>query len=87
MGTDSQNGGSPTAYLTDRGTAVLRGWKISDPQALADLGEVPAGEVDIEVPLELLRFFNEPMTGDPRYIAAWNGTDANAAREADGERR
>lgn len=70
LGTDSQNGGSPTLYETDRGTVVVRGYAITDPEALRDLGEVPAGEVDIEVPAELLRFLREPMTGDPRYLAA-----------------
>lgn len=70
LGTDSQNGGSPTLFETDRGTLVVRGYRITDDQALADLGEVPAGEVDIEIPSELLRFFEYPMTDDPRYIAA-----------------
>lgn len=70
LGTDSQNGGSPTLYVTDRGTLVVRGYVITDEQALADLGEVPPGEADIEIPPELLRFYREPMTDDPRYIAA-----------------
>lgn len=70
LGTDSQNGGSPTAFETDRGTLVVRGYRITDQQALADLGEVPEGEVDIEIPRELLRFFDNPLTEDPRYIAA-----------------
>lgn len=70
LGTDSQNGGSPTLYETDRGTVVVRGYAITDEQALRDLGAVPAGEIDIEVPVELLRFLKEPMTEDPRYRAA-----------------
>jgi hypothetical protein len=70
LGTDSQNGGSPTLYETDRGTLVVRGYAITDEQALADLGDVPAGELDIEIPAELLRFFERPMTDDPRYRAA-----------------
>lgn len=70
LGTDSQNGGSPTLYETDHGTLVVRGYAITDGQALADLGEAPAGELDIEIPAELLRFFKQPMTDDPRYRAA-----------------
>lgn len=70
LGTDSHGGGSPTLYETDRGTIVVRGYAITDGQALADLGEVPAGEVDIEIPRELLRFADVPMTDDPRYITA-----------------
>lgn len=70
LGTDSQNGGSPTAYETDRGTLVVRGYRITDEQALADLGDIPEGEIDIEIPRELLRFFSNPMTEDPRYKAA-----------------
>lgn len=70
LGTDSQNGGSPTAFETDRGTVIVRGYRITDEQALADLGDVPEGEADIEIPRELLRFFDNPMTDDPRYKAA-----------------
>jgi hypothetical protein len=66
LGTDSHNGGSPTMFGTDRGTLVVRGYAITDPQALADLGDVPAGELDIEIPRELLRFADSPMNYDPR---------------------
>lgn len=69
LGSDSQGGHSPTLYETDRNTVVVRGYAITDPQALADLGEVPTGELDIEIPRELLRFADKPMTGDPRYTA------------------
>ena len=62
LGTDSQNGGSPTMFMTDRGTLVVRGYVITDEQALADLGEVPVGEADIEIPPKLLRFAENPMT-------------------------
>lgn len=68
LGSDSYNGQSPTLYETDRGTIVVRGYAITDQQALADLGEVPAGEVDIEIPRRLLRFADSPMTEDPRYV-------------------
>lgn len=70
LGSDSFNGQSPTLYETDRDTIVVRGYAITDRQALADLGEVPSGEVDIEIPRRLLRFADKPMTEDPRYIEA-----------------
>lgn len=70
LGTDSQNGGSPTLFETDRGTLVVRGYTIGDSQALHDLGEAPPGEADIEIPSGLLRFFEDPMIDDQRYIAA-----------------
>jgi hypothetical protein len=66
LGTDSHNGGSPTLFATDRGTLVVRGYAITDTQALTDLGDVPAGELDIEIPRELLRFADSPMDHDPR---------------------
>jgi hypothetical protein len=53
----TNNGGSPTLWVTDRTdrpTYVVRGWAVTDPQALAALGQAPAGEVDIEIPAELI---------------------------------
>jgi hypothetical protein len=64
IGSTSQNGGSPTLYATDRNSLVVRGYRITDPQALADLGEVPPGEADIEIPLELLRYYTPPTAQD-----------------------
>lgn len=75
LGTDSQNGGSPTMFATDRGTLVVRGYAITDPEALADLGEVPAGEFDIEIPRELVRFVDNPMGHDPRADKACDETE------------
>jgi hypothetical protein len=46
-------GTCPTAYLTDRGTAVVQGYAVDDPEVLAQLG-LPAGENAVEVPVELL---------------------------------
>ena len=46
-------GTCPTAYLTDQGTAVIQGYVVDDPAALAQLG-LPAGETAVEVPVELL---------------------------------
>jgi hypothetical protein len=61
LGTDptSQYGSSPAAYATDRSdrvTFLLQGWVVTDPEALADVGEIPPGEGLVEVPIEVLRF-------------------------------
>lgn len=40
---DSQEGQSPTLFATDRtdrATYIVQGWKVTDPQALADIGPV-----------------------------------------------
>lgn len=61
MGTTSQHGHCPTLYATDRGTVVVQGTRITDPDALADLqnsyGALPDHETAVEVPLELLTKF------------------------------
>jgi hypothetical protein len=56
LGTDSQVGQCPTLYATERGTYVVQGWKVTDPEALADLRDVLEGETFVEIPKELLRF-------------------------------
>lgn len=66
LGTDSSGGQSPTLFATDRGTLVVQGYRVTDPQGLADLGEIPEGETLVEIPPELLRFAAEPMDHDPR---------------------
>lgn len=70
LGTDSQNGGSPTLYATDRGTLAVQGYVITDRQALADLGKIPEVEAVVEIPVEVLRFYENPMTFDPRRAEA-----------------
>jgi hypothetical protein len=44
-------GSCPTVYLTARGTAVVQGFAVTPADAGID---VPAGELLVEVPLELL---------------------------------
>lgn len=43
----------PAVYRTDRGTRVVRGYVVDDPEALAAL-DLPPGETAVEVPVELL---------------------------------
>jgi hypothetical protein len=62
LGKDPQSieGESPTLFATDRtdrATYIAQGWKVADPQALADIGPVPGHETLIEIPEEVLKFY------------------------------
>jgi hypothetical protein len=65
VGTDSAGGQSPTIFETDRGTLVIQGYRVTDPEGLADVGPVPEAETLVEIPRELLRFADGPMERDP----------------------
>ncbi|MHA6616947.1 hypothetical protein [Pseudonocardia sp. DLS-67] len=57
---NSQVDNSPTLYATDRAdrvTYIAQGWKVTDPQALADIGPVPDHEELIEIPEDVLKFY------------------------------
>jgi hypothetical protein len=57
---ESQEGQSPTLFATDRAdrvTYIAQGWKVADPQALADIGPVPDHETLIEIPEEVLKYY------------------------------
>src|SRR5439155_11298671 len=62
LGKDTQGGGSPTLYATDRGTYVVQGWKVPEQNA------------SVEIPKPLLRFL-EPRT---RLGAALTDTGRNS---------
>jgi len=47
---------SPTLYRTDRGSWVVQGWVVDDPEALAALN-VPEGEAVVEIPDRMIQFF------------------------------
>ena len=47
---------SPTLYKTDRGSWVVQGWVVNDPEALAALN-VPDGETVVEIPDRMIQFF------------------------------
>jgi hypothetical protein len=56
----SQEGQSPTLFVTDRAdrkTYIAQGWKVTDPQALADIGSIPDHEAVIEIPEDVLRLY------------------------------
>jgi hypothetical protein len=57
---DSQVDNSPTLCATDRTdrvTYIAQGWKVTDPQVLADVGPVPDHETLIEIPEDVLKFY------------------------------
>lgn len=57
---ESQEGQSPTLFATDRVdrvTYIAQGWRVTDTQALADVGPVPDHETLIEIPEEVLKFY------------------------------
>ncbi|WP_263247231.1 hypothetical protein [Saccharopolyspora rosea] len=57
-GTTSHSGTCPTLYSTDRGTFVVQGYKVTDPEALAALRErgLPEHETAVEIPAALLDY-------------------------------
>ena len=57
---ESHTGESPTLFATDRTdrvTYIAQGWKVTDPQALADVGDVPDHEGLIEIPEDVLKMY------------------------------
>lgn len=57
LGSDSKVDNCPSIYATDRGTYVVQGWTVTDPEALADLRNVLDGETFVEIPKALVRYF------------------------------
>ncbi|TCC43495.1 hypothetical protein [Kribbella sindirgiensis] len=53
---ESRPDNSPTLYKTDRGSWVVQGWVVDDPEALAALN-VPDGETVVEIPDRMIQFF------------------------------
>lgn len=53
LGKETDHGDSPTLYATDRGSYLVQGWKVSDPQILAKL-KVPEGETVVEIYARLM---------------------------------
>ena len=57
---ESNVGDSPTLFVTDRTdrrTYIAQGWRVTDPQILADVGPIPAHETIIEIPEDVLKFY------------------------------
>jgi hypothetical protein len=56
LGTVSGKDGCPALYATDRGTYVVQGKRITDPEAIAGLVDVREDEFYVEIPPGLLRY-------------------------------
>ena len=66
---ESQVENSPTLFATDRTdrrTYIAQGWVVTDPQVLADIGPVPEGETIIEIPEDVLKFYQRNQQGEQR---------------------
>ena len=62
---ESPDGKSPTVYLDDAtDNYVLQGWKVLDPDLLAQM-DIPEHETVIEFPRRMMRFFPEVNSGGP----------------------
>jgi hypothetical protein len=55
---ESEPSGSPSLYRTDRGSWVVQGWVVSDPDALAIMN-IPEGESCVEIPDRMIPFFRQ----------------------------
>ena len=80
LGKDTQGGGSPTLFATDRGTYVVQGWKVPDEPA------------SVEIPRKLLRHLEGSPgldallhdTGRDSYVLSGKPvTDAEALAQMD----
>lgn len=59
LGTSSGKNGCPALYVTDRGTYVVQGKRVTDAEAIAALVDVRDDEFYVEIPKDLLRFATE----------------------------
>lgn len=60
---DSPEGKSPTVYFDDgTGNYILQGWKVLDPERLAQM-DIPGHETVIEFPRRMMQFFPEVNGG------------------------
>ena len=66
---NSQVDNSPTLCVTDRTdrrTYIAQGWKVTDPQALADVGPIPDHEAISEIPEDVLKFYARSYSEEDR---------------------
>ena len=73
LGKESTPGDSPTLYETDKGTLLVQGYVVTDPEALANM-RIPDGETVVEVPKLLMNHL--PPDVLKRLSSLAEGTDA-----------
>lgn len=63
LGSTSDEGNCPTVYETDRGTFLVQGDRVTDPEALTELrghgNGIPEHETVVEIPKGLARFLRQ----------------------------
>lgn len=60
---------SPTLFVTDRTdrkTYIAQSWVVTDPQVLTDVGPIPAGEAIVEIPEDVLKFYQRERGAEER---------------------
>jgi hypothetical protein len=62
LGKETQTGNSPTLWATDDDQYVIQGFTL-DSDALAQVGNVPDGELVIRVPKKLMRHLAKDANG------------------------
>ena len=55
---ESNPTGSPTVYRTDRGSWIIQGWVVDDPEVLGEMN-IPEGESAVEIPDRMIQFLTE----------------------------
>ncbi len=55
---ETQHGTSPTVW-DDGDCYVIQGWRVTDVEALAEIGEIPAHETVVRIPKRMMPFFPE----------------------------
>ena len=56
-------------YATPRDTYLVRGWEVTDAEAIADLIDVRENEFYVEVPKAVLRHPENVVTGEDKESA------------------
>jgi hypothetical protein len=64
LGAETREKGCPSLYATGRGTYVVQGWTVTDPEALGDLRNVLEGESFVEIPKKVLDFVRNDPAGE-----------------------
>jgi hypothetical protein len=68
LGKETTGGDSPTLYATNRGTYVIQGWVVTDPEILAKL-DAPDRETCVEVCARL--FTHLAKDGPSGVVSTW----------------
>ena len=68
LGKESEHGDSPTLYVTDRATYLVQGWKVTEPEILAEI-KVPEDETVVEVYAHLMNHLAKD--GKSGVVTCW----------------